>query len=152
PEPVTLEQHPDALAPFADAVEAAVQIEVLERRQLAIDQRLVPEVADLGALGVDGQLALGRDREPCTEPEKRRLAGPLRACDDDEAPALDIELDSVQHDLLAEALAEVPREDHRHVTASSTTNTQNATLMTPFIVKNAASSRRRSPGRTSECS
>ena len=38
------------------------------------------------------------------------------------------------------------------VTASRITNAAKATLITPFIVKNAVSSRRRSPGRTSECS
>ena len=38
----------------------------------------------------------------------------------------------------------------RERTASAITKTENATLITPFIVKNAASSRRRSPGRTSE--
>ena len=40
-------------------------------------------------------------------------------------------------------------DDHR---TSASTKTKNATEMTPFMVKNAASSRRRSPGRTSECS
>ena len=49
PEPEALEQHPDPLAPLGDAVEAAVELEVLERGQLAIDERLVAEVADLGA-------------------------------------------------------------------------------------------------------
>src|SRR5262249_20612687 len=39
-----------------------------------------------------------------------------------------------------------------HVTASRITNAAKTTLITPFIVKNAVSSRRRSPGRTSECS
>ena len=42
---------------------------------------------------------------------------------------------------------------HRdHVTVSAITKTANATLITPFIVKNAASRRRRSFGRTSACS
>ena len=40
-------------------------------------------------------------------------------------------------------------DDHR---TSASTKAKNASEMTPFIVKNAASSRRRSPGRTSECS
>ena len=40
----------------------------------------------------------------------------------------------------------------RQLTASAITNTAKATLMTPFIVKNAASRRRRSFARTSECS
>ena len=37
-------------------------------------------------------------------------------------------------------------------TASAKTKTKKARLITPFIVKNAASRRRRSSGRTSECS
>ena len=40
-------------------------------------------------------------------------------------------------------------DDH---STSASTKAKNATEMTPFIVKNAASSRRRSPGRTSVCS
>ena len=40
-------------------------------------------------------------------------------------------------------------DDHR---TSASTKAKNASEITPFIVKNAASSRRRSPGRTSECS
>ncbi len=39
-----------------------------------------------------------------------------------------------------------------HVIASTITKAAKTTLITPFIVKNAASSRRRSPGRTRECS
>ena len=46
PEAEALEQHPDALAPLRHAVEAAVEVEVLERGQLAVDERLVAEVAD----------------------------------------------------------------------------------------------------------
>ena len=39
-----------------------------------------------------------------------------------------------------------------HTSTSARTNAKNVTEITPFIVKNAVSSRRRSPGRTSECS
>ena len=41
PEAEALEQHAAALAPFGDAVEAPVEVEVLERGQLAVDERLV---------------------------------------------------------------------------------------------------------------
>ena len=47
-------------------------------------------------------------------------------------------------------LARVQQPDDHKTSAS--TKAKKATEMTPFIVKNAASSRRRSPGRTSECS
>ena len=49
PEPEALEQHADALAPLGDAVEPAVEVEVLERGQLAVDERLVPDVPDAAA-------------------------------------------------------------------------------------------------------
>ena len=49
PQPVALEQHPDPLAPLRHAVEPAVELQVLERGQLAVDERLVREVADLAA-------------------------------------------------------------------------------------------------------
>jgi len=40
------EQHADALPSLRDAVEPSVEVEVLERGQLAIDERLVAEEAD----------------------------------------------------------------------------------------------------------
>ncbi len=49
PETEALEQHPGSLAPLGDAVEPAVEVEVLEGGQLAVDERLVGEEADLAA-------------------------------------------------------------------------------------------------------
>ena len=49
PETEPLEQHPDPLAPLRQAVEPPEEMEVLERRQLAVNERLVTEVADLAA-------------------------------------------------------------------------------------------------------
>ena len=49
PEAEALEQHADPLAPLRHAVEPAVEVEVLERGQLAVDERLVPEEAELRA-------------------------------------------------------------------------------------------------------
>ena len=57
----------------------------------------------------------------------------------------------VEHGRLLQQRA-AARSRARQLTASAITNTANATLMTPFIVKNAASSRLRSFARTSECS
>ena len=51
PETEPLEQHPDALPPLRHAVQRAVELEVLERRELAVDERLVPEVPDPPAVG-----------------------------------------------------------------------------------------------------
>ena len=87
PEAEPLEQHPAALAPLGDAIEAAEEIEVLERRELAVEQRLVPEVAEVTALGVDRQRAFCRRGEPGDEPEQRRLARAVRPGDEQEARA-----------------------------------------------------------------
>ena len=53
PEAEALEQHPDPLAPLGHAVEPPVEVEVLERGQLAVDERLVAEEADRAALRLD---------------------------------------------------------------------------------------------------
>ena len=50
PQPEPLEQHPDALAPLGNAVEAPEEVEVLERRELAVEDRLVADVADTPAV------------------------------------------------------------------------------------------------------
>src|SRR4051812_39110463 len=88
PEAEALEQHPDPLAPLGHAVEPAVEVEVLEGGQLAVDERLVTKEADRPALRLDLKRAAGRDREPGAEPQQRRLAGTVRARDDEEAAAL----------------------------------------------------------------
>src|SRR5262249_30978003 len=49
PEPEALEQHPDPLATLGDPVQPAVELEVLERGQLAVDERIVAEEPDLSA-------------------------------------------------------------------------------------------------------
>ena len=92
-------------------------------------------------------------RSGSPSPAQRRssvvLPAPFGAGDDEEAAALELEVEPAQHALLAVVLREAGRADHR---TSSSTKTKNATEITPFIVKKAVSSRRRSPGRTSECS
>ena len=112
PEAEALEQHADPLPPLGHAVQPAVQLEILERRQLAVDERLMREVADPGALGVDAQLALGRNREPGADPEERRLAGAVRAGHDRESATFHVEIDAMEHAFLAVAPPELPRFDH----------------------------------------
>ena len=85
PETEPLEQHPAPLAPLGHAIEAAEEVEVLERRELAVEQRLVAEVAEVAALGVDRQRAFCRRSEPGDEPEERRLARAVRPGDEQEA-------------------------------------------------------------------
>ena len=151
PEPEPFEHHPDALPPLRHVVEPPVQVEVLERGQFPVDERLVAEVADLRPRHAHRQLALARQREPRAQPQQGRLAGAVRPGDEREAAVGDVEVDPAQHALLAEALAEPARSDHP-TSASATTKAAKATLITPFMVKKAASRRRKSPGRTSECS
>ena len=87
PEAEPLEQHPAPLAPLGNAIEAAEEIEVLERRELAVEQRLVADVAEVAALGVDRQRAFCRRSEARDEPEQRRLARSVRPRDEQEARA-----------------------------------------------------------------
>ena len=75
PQAEPLEQHPDALAPLADAVEPAVQLEVLERGQLEIDKRLVPEEADAPAFHRDRERAARRRGKPGDQAQQGRLPG-----------------------------------------------------------------------------
>ena len=94
-------------------VEAAVQIEVLERGQFAVHKRLVPEISDCRARDVDLELAFARESQPGAEAEQRRLAGAVRPRDDGEPAGGDVEVDAAQGALLAEALAELSCPDHR---------------------------------------
>src|SRR5690242_13293697 len=141
PEAEALEQHPDPLAPLGHPVEAAVQVEVLERGQLAVDQRLVAEVPDPLARCLDLELAGGRHEQPGDEAQERGLAGAVRAGDEQEAAPRQVDVDPREDALLAEAASEPTRPDHR--SASTSTKRKKATLIAPFVVKNAASSWRR---------
>src|SRR6185312_1417808 len=76
--------------------------------------------------------------------------GPVRPGDDEKPTAPELEVDPAQHALEPVALLEALRADH--TSTSARTKRKNPTEITPFIVKNAVSSRRKSPGRTSECS
>ena len=53
PQAEAFEQHSDPLTPLRYAIEAAVELEVLERGELAIDEWLVREIADPAALHCD---------------------------------------------------------------------------------------------------
>jgi hypothetical protein len=112
PEPEALEHHPDPLAPLGDAIEASVELEVLERRQLAIHERLVAEVTDLGAPRLALDRPLGRLRQAGTDPQQRRLPGAVRAGDHEESAARQLEVDPPQDALLPVALAEPVGREH----------------------------------------
>jgi len=102
---------------------------------------------------------LTRDRDlegPGSEAEQRRLPGAVRPGDQQESSLFELEVEPFEDALLAVALAESFRADQRFVAhetiASAMTKPQKTRLITPFMVKKAMSSLRKSPGRTSECS
>ena len=97
PEAEPLEQHSDALPPLRDPVQAAEQLEVLQRRELAVQQRLVREVAETGALGGHVERAARRRRQTRQEPEQSRLTRAVRAGDDQAAATLDHEREVAEH-------------------------------------------------------
>src|SRR6185503_3727639 len=96
-EPESLEQHAAALAALRHPVQATVEIEVLERGQLAVDERLVPEEADPLAGQLDLQFASGRDEQSRDQPEQRRLAGAVRPGQQQEPTAADLEVEIADH-------------------------------------------------------
>ena len=76
PEPEPLEQHPDPLAPLGNAVEPPVQLEVLERGELPVDERLVADEADRCSL--HAQLEL-RPRSARRDPREAAAACSCRS-------------------------------------------------------------------------
>src|SRR6476469_6362114 len=112
PEPEALQQHADSLAPLGHAVQTPVELQVLECRQLAVDERLVAEITHLCPLGFHAQFTVGRKRETGANAQERRLAGAVRPGDDGEAAAVKLEVNASQHALFAEALTELARGDH----------------------------------------
>ena len=150
PEPEALEQRADPLAPLGHVVEAAVEVEVLERGQLAVDERLVREVADPSRAGDRPRARRPSAREAGHEGEERRLPRAVRARDERGARRPHLEVEVAKDALRAEPPSEAARRDH--TSTSRRTKTKNVTLMTPFMVKNAMSSRFQSRGETSECS
>ena len=81
---------------------------------------------------------------------QRTVKGQVVSSTFDEPATRHVQVEPMQDALLAVALLDRAGADHD--AASASTKAKKTTLMTPFTVKKAASSRRRSPGRTSECS
>src|SRR5262245_12879923 len=150
PQAEALEQRADRLAPLGDVIEPAVEIEVFERRQLLVDERLVGEIADAPTRKVDLEVPFGRREQASHQGEKRRLPRPIGPRDEKELAGTHLEIEAAKNPLRSEPPAQGARADQ--TTTSSRTNTKNVTLMTPFIVKKAMSSRFQSLGETSECS
>ena len=110
PEPEALEQHPDPLAPLRDAVEAAVELEVLERASArgrrAARGRGSRSRARSGSTSSAPSVGAS---EPGAEPQQRRLPGAVRPGDDEEAAARELEVDAAQDALRPVALLEPAR-------------------------------------------
>ena len=86
-------------------------MQVLERRQLAVDERLVAEVADRAALR-QLELARGRRREPGEHAQQRRLPRAVRPGDEQEAARGELDVEAGEDAPVAEALREAARADH----------------------------------------
>src|ERR671935_2999332 len=112
PEAEPLQQHPDPLAPLRHAVETAVQVEVLERGQLAVEEWLVAEIPQGPPIDVALGLSRRRSSQPGAETEERRLPGPVRAGDDEQPAALELEVEDFEDALVAEASPEPASADH----------------------------------------
>ena len=112
PEPEALEHRTGPLAPLGHAVEPPVEVEVLERRQLPVDERLVGEEADRATRRVDLELTVRRRREPRAQAKKRRLPGAVRPGHEHESAARHLEVEPVENALVAEALRQLPCPDH----------------------------------------
>src|SRR6202008_288082 len=112
PEAEALEEHPDPLAPFRHAVQPAVQLEVLESGQLAVDERLVGEITDPRTRDAHLDLPLARQRKAGAQTQQGGLPGAVRTGDDREGAVGYLEVAAAQDALLAEALADLSRADH----------------------------------------
>ena len=122
PEPVPLEQHADPLAPLGDAVETAVEVEVLERAS-APDRRVARgQVAD--ATAIDGDLELtgvGTSR-PAQSASSVDLPDPFGPVTSRTSRSSTSRSRSRSTLLRPEAPAEAARRDH--TTTSASTNSE----------------------------
>ncbi len=82
------------------------------RAELAVDERLVREVADPPALCRDVEVAGRWDGEPGAQAQKRRLPGSVWSGDEQEPVAPDVEPDAAQDALVAVAPFHPPGSNH----------------------------------------
>ena len=112
PEVEALEQHADPLAPLGDPVEAPVEVQVLERRQLAVHQGVVGDESDLRALDVQCERASRRDGEAGTKTKERGLPGPVRPGDEEEPVLRHVERHAAKDATLGIAFLDAACVDH----------------------------------------
>jgi hypothetical protein len=112
PKTEALEQHSDPLAPFGHAVQPAVKVEILERGELAIDERLVADVAELATGDAELDRPLRRRGKAGADPQERRLTRAVRPGHNEEAAGRELEIDATEDALGAVALAELRSSQH----------------------------------------
>src|SRR5206468_9639369 len=79
---------------------------------LAIDERLVSDVAQASPVDVDFELAGSRRCKTGAKAKECRLPGPVRPGDDEESVACDVERDSAQDTFVPVPLLQPPSPDH----------------------------------------
>ena len=89
---------------------------------------------------------------PATSRSSVVFPDPFAPRDDEEAAALELEVERPQRPPPPVALLDAPARDDHNERRRPATKPKKTMLITPLTVKKAASRRRRSPGRTSECS
>jgi Tol biopolymer transport system component len=112
PEPEALEHRARPLAPIRQSVEPAIEVEVLERRQLAVDEGLVAEKPDRTAGGVDFELTVRRRVEPGAEPQQGRFPRAVGPGHEHEPAARHLEIERFEDALVTEALRQFPGANH----------------------------------------
>ena len=150
PEAEALEEHSDALTALRNAVEPSVELQILERGQLAVDERLVRQIADLATVHLHVQLSGRWRKQTRTQGEESRLSRAVPAGDEQKAASRDFEIEAAQNALGSEIAAQTT--GGNQISTSARTKAKKVMLMTPFMVKKAMSRRRRSVAETRECS
>jgi len=140
-----VEEILDPSAGVGHAVEVREELEVLQRGEVEVDERVVPEVPEVrpGARRLvreretqDAELTGVRPVERREHPQQGGLAGPVRTADREGLALGQIDVDAVDGAALPVRLDESAPGDQENAT-STATNAKNTTASTPFATPNA---------------
>ena len=129
--------------------------------QAGIGERAVSDIADQRPgrrrrarqrVPGHGHGALARAQHRGEDPQERRLARAVRARDEHELAAVHAQVDAGEGGALAEAAHEAVSRRRPQAMASASTPARNTIAITPFMVRNAMSTRERSSALTMEFS
>ena len=98
---------PVTLAALGEPVQAPVQVEILERRQLAVDERLVPEEPDRAARGFHLERAVRGRQQPRERRSKVVFPDPFGPVTRTKPPAGTTRSSALQNAFLPEALRQL---------------------------------------------